>query len=163
LRLLAFSSDTGGANPRRQPGMTQPLATASPAIRSDPRLVDLEELQARIHALEQRVFHQNVRIPRHVTQADLQKLQLRMQRLERNLDSELWAARQREHTMLEMLSKPPLKQVARERITQLWRSDIPAASRRVHRATKRCWLELRHGWWPQLVAAWHQSLEKARH
>ncbi len=153
MRLLEFTCDTGGANPRRS------VTESEPAAR---RPVDLEELRARIYALERRVFQQNARISDNVSPADLQKLKLRIQRLEHSLNGELWAARQREYTLLEILSKPPLKQVARERITHLWRSEIPAMSRWLQQAIKHCWRELRHVWWPTLVAAWQESLDKAR-
>ncbi|UCC55862.1 MAG: hypothetical protein JSU75_11030 [Gammaproteobacteria bacterium] len=124
--------------------------------------VDLKGLQARISALEQRVHRQTGRITRRARMADLERLQLRVQRIEQTLNSELWAAHQREYTLLEMLSKPPLKKVASERIKQLWRSEIPAVSRWLHQSIKCCWLELRHVWWPTLVAAWQESLDKAR-
>ena len=85
-----------------------------------------------------------------------------MQRLEQNLNSELGAARQREHTMLEMLNKPPLKTAASERLKQLWHADIPALMRWLNRAMRRWWLDVQPGWWPKFAAAWQESLDQAR-
>jgi hypothetical protein len=123
---------------------------------------DLEALQARIHALEERILRQTGRIERRATIADLDKLQLRMQRLEQNLNSELRAAGQREHAMLKMLNKPPLKTVASERLKQLWHADIPALMRWLNRAMRRWWLDVQPGWWPKFAAAWQESLDQAR-
>jgi len=124
--------------------------------------VDLEALQARIHALEQRVQQQTSRIERRATIADLDKLQLRMRQLERSLNNELWAARQREHTMLEMLSKPPLKTAVVERIKQLWHSEVPVFKHWLRQATAEWWLDSQPGWWPRFAAAWQESLDRAR-
>ena len=181
MRLLEFSRDAGGANPRRTAVVAEPIPSAAPTPRNGSRptaqhskpgsrvfpiegntvlkpaqrrAVDLEELQSRIHALEQRVLHQTGRIERRATTADLDTLQLRMKRVEQSLNSELWAARQREHTMLEMLSKPPLETVVRNRFKRLWQSDIPAVMRWLPRTVQY--------WWPRFVAAWQESLDQAR-
>ena len=186
LRLLEFNRDAGGANPRRVAGGT-PATT--PATRFDARTtapgkttslrpfpvkgnnvlkparrnpVDLEALQTRIHALEQRIQQHSGRIERHAAVADLEGLQLRMKRLEQSLNSELWAARQREHTMLELLSKPPLKTALGERLRHAWQSDMPALLGWVQRAARQWWLDTQPGWWPRVAAAWQESLDQAR-
>jgi hypothetical protein len=124
--------------------------------------VDLEVLQSRIHALEQRVAQQTGRIEHRATTADLDKLQLRMKRLERSLNNELWAAQQREHTMLELLSRPSLKTAAIERIKHLWQSDVPASMRWLRQAATIWWQDSQPGWWPRFAAAWQESLDQAR-
>jgi hypothetical protein len=124
--------------------------------------VDLEALQSRIHALEQRVLQQTGRIERRATIADLDKLQLRMRNLERSLNNELWAARQREHTLLEMLSKPPLKAAAVKQIQHLWQSHVPAVVGWLQRTTRQWWQDNQPGWWPRFAAAWQEALDQAR-
>lgn len=189
LRLLEFNRDAGGANPRRPAVATAPLPARAPQPRKSSRPtaqagkpgkrlfpvadntvikparrspIDLEALQSRIHDLERRVRHHSGRIERHAAVADLETLQLRMQRLEQNLNSELWCARQREHTMLEMLSKPPLKTVVSKHLMHLWQSDIPAARHWLQRTTTSWWHDSQPGWWPRFAAAWQQSLDQAR-
>lgn len=189
MRLLEFGRDAGGANPRRTTTATQPAPSVTPAVRSGSKParhngipygplfstennklakptrrspVDLEALQARIHALEQRVHQQTGRIERRATIADLDKLQLRMRQLERSLNNELWAARQREHSMLELLSKPPLQRAVTERLRRLWQSDIPAARRWLQQAATVWWMDSQPGWWPRFAAAWQEALDQAR-
>lgn len=189
MRLLEFNRDAGGANPRRTTAVTKPAPAVTPAVRSGTRPakrngkpysriipiednnlmkparrspVDLEALQSRIHALEQRVLEQTGRIERRATIADLDRLQLRMRHLERSLNNELWAARQREHTMLEMISKPPLKTAAIKCIKHLWQSDVPAVMVWLQRAARQWWQDSQPGWWPRFAAAWQESLDKAR-
>jgi uncharacterized coiled-coil protein SlyX len=130
-----------------------------PARRSP---VDLEELQSRIHDLEQRVSEQTGRIERRATIADLDRLQLRMRQLERSLNNELWAAKQREHTLLELLSKPPLKTRAMERIKQLRQSDVPAIMRWLRQEAAIWWQDSQPHWWPRFAAAWQQARDQAR-
>ena len=188
MRLLEFNKDAGGANPRRTVDAESPSAapaatrfnarparqTGKPAsrvfpvtgnnvlkpVRRDP--AELEALQTRIHALEQRILHQTSRIERRAKTRDLDTLQVRMKRLEQSLNSELWAARQREHTMLELLSKPPLKTAVRDRLRQLWQADVPAIYRWLQRAGASWWQDTQPGWWPRFAAAWQESLERAR-
>jgi len=185
--LLEFNRDAGGANPRRVSATaTIPSASANrkgartvgkvhkpgrhrfpiegnnvlkPARHSP---VDLEALQTRIHALEQRIQHQTGRIGRRAAIADLDTLQQRMQRLEQSLNKELWAAHQREHTLLELLSKPPLKAALGKRIRRLWQSDIPVVRGWLQRAAHDWWLDSQPGWWPRFAAAWQESLDQAR-
>jgi hypothetical protein len=187
--LLEFARDAGGANPRRTAVTAKPIPSTPSATRDGSRPtrknskpgsrlfpiegsnllkpvrrspVDLETLQLRIHALEQRVLHQTSRIKRRAKTQDLDKLQLRMQRLEQSLNSELWAARQREHTMLDILSKPPLKTAVRNRFRQIWHSDLPAVACWLQRATASWWRDTQPGWWPRFAAAWQESLDQAR-
>lgn len=189
MRLLEFGRDAGGANPRRTTAVPEPAPAVTPALRKGTRPVkqngkpyrrifpsennklmkparrspvDLEALQARIHALEQRVQQQTGRIERRATTADLDQLQLRMRQLERSLNNELWAAKQREHTLLEMLSKPPLKTLAIERIRQLRQSDVPVIMRWLRQEAATWWRDSQPHWWPRFAAAWQESLDQAR-
>lgn len=191
MRLLEFNKDNAGANPRRAPAPTaaarkpraKPTAAARNKIRgltppgagkvfpiagkalirparSNP--VDLEQLQARIEFLESRLQSEPARTDHHATVDELESLQGRLQRLERDLETELWASRQREHTMLELLNRPPLKVTVRKYIRQLWHSDLPAAARWSRRLLRLWWLDVQPEWWPRLARAWQESLEKAR-
>ena len=124
--------------------------------------VDLEALQARIHTLEQRLLKQNDRSGEFASNGDLEALRIRMQRLEQSLRSELWAARQREHTMLELLSKPPLKRVLTERARHLQQTVLPAVLCWLQRVGAAWWQDSQPEWWPRFAAAWKESLERAR-
>lgn len=187
MRLLEFTRDAGGANPRRTAvaAAAKPAAatrvvrppagqtgrpgsqrfppkghTAMKPARRNP--VDLEALQSRIHTLEQRVQQQTGRIEHHARVADLDTLQMRIQRVEQTLNSELWAARQREHTMLEMLSTPPLKTAVLKRFKEFWQTGVPAIKRWLQQAAASWWRDTRPGWWPQFAAAWQEALDQAR-
>lgn len=190
MRLLEFNKDDGGANPQRSTGPaapSRPAAASTPArrrrmgglkppgagkvfpvagntliksARHSP--VDLEQLQSRIDFLENHLQSQATRLDEHATTQELKALQQRLQRLENDLDSELWASRQREHTMLELLSRPPLKVVIKNRLNQLWVSDLPAAGRWAWRILQLWWLDSQPEWWPRLARAWQESLDKAR-
>ncbi len=189
MRLLEFNRDAGGANPRRTAVIAAAKRSAvsrqasPPAAKADKTgglsrrfplqgnaavkparhsPVDLETLQSRIHSLEQRVQQQTGRIERRARLADLEKLQGRMQQVEQSLHRELWAARQREHTMLEMLSKPPLKTRVRQQIRHLSQSGIPAAKRWARQAANTWWQDSQPGWWAKFAAAWQEALAQAR-
>jgi len=82
-------------------------STSRKPIRRGP--IDLEQLQHRIAVLEQRIQTRAEQAGEHPAIKELALLKQRMKLLERNLENELWAARQREHTMLEILSQRPLK------------------------------------------------------
>jgi hypothetical protein len=89
-------------------------------------------------------------------------LQQRIKHLELSLDSELWASRQREHTMLELLNKPPFKEIARARLIRFRDRDIPVILAWLIRAARNWWLDNQPGWWPRFAQAWQESLDKAR-
>jgi hypothetical protein len=102
------------------------------------------------------------RIERRATTRDFEKLHERLQRLEGHLNGELWAARQREHTLLELLSKPSLQTQLRQRIRRLLDRDLPALLRWSRRAGTGWWRDTQPAWWPRLAAAWHEAREQAR-
>mgnify|MGYP001553117157 FL=1 len=192
MRLLEFNKDEGGANPRRPGSKSQPKKAASvrplptprqrtatakslsPAKRgfpvngntlpkpASPAPVDLEHLQERIAVLEKRLEKVSSRKDGRATVKELQKLQSRIRKMETSLDSELWAAKQREQTMLEMLAKPTLKARIRQRYAHFRKSDIPAIGRFLERAMRSWWQDSQPGWWPRLARNWKESLDKAR-
>jgi hypothetical protein len=124
--------------------------------------VDLEALQSRIHTLEQRVLQQTGRIDRRARLADHDTLQTRIKRVEQTLNTELWAARQREHTMLEMLCKPPLKTALCEPVKKFWQTGVPAIRHWLQQAAASWWQDTQPRWWPQFAAAWQDALDQAR-
>jgi len=123
--------------------------------------VDLEQLQQRIVVLEQRLQEVSGKAGK-ASVKELQQLQQRIYKLETSLDSELWQARQREHTMLEMLAKPTLKTRIRQRISRFISTDIPAIGRLLKRGLHGWWEDCQPGWWPRFARNWQDSLDKAR-
>ena len=192
MRLLEFNKDEGGANPRRPGSQAQPKKAASvrplptprqrtatpkstsPAMRgfpvngstlpkpASPPPIDLEHIQDRIALLEKRLEEVSSRKDGRATIKELKKLQLRIRKMETSLDSELWAAKQREQTMLEMLAKPTLKARIRQRFARFVKTDIPAIGRFLKRAMHSWWQDSQPGWWPNLARNWKESLDKAR-
>ena len=124
--------------------------------------VDLEQLQERIAILEKRLESVSGKTDRQASVKELQQLQQRMRSLETSLDNELWLARQREHTMLEMLAKPSLKVRIQQRFTRFLKSDMPTIGRFLQRAMHNWWQDSQPGWWPRLASNWKESLDKAR-
>ena len=124
--------------------------------------IDLEQLQHRIAVLEQRIQTRAEQSGEHPAIKELALLKQRMKLLERNLESELWAARQREHTMLEILSQRPLKVVIKQKLIKLWRVQLPAIGRWLQAAANEWWTDNQPRWWENLAQAWRESLEKAR-
>jgi hypothetical protein len=86
----------------------------------------------------------------------------RMLRLERLLEGELGTARQREHTLLEMLHRPPFTQLVKQRLTRFWQQDLPTAGHWLQRAAQVWWRDSQPCWWPQFIRTWQTSLEQAR-
>jgi hypothetical protein len=176
MRLLELGGDGGNANPQRPSGRTTPAGPTppgsgkgfpvagntlvKPARNSSP--VDLEQLQARIDFLENRLQNQAERLGEQPTLEELERLRQHMRRLEQDLETELWAAQQREHTLLELLSRPPLKQILNNRLRQFWQADLPAAGRWIQRMLQIWWLDAQPEWWPRFARAWQESLDKAR-
>jgi len=134
--------------------------TTRKPIRRGP--IDLEQLQNRIAILERRIQARAEHTGAHPAVKDLEALKARMKLLERNLESELWAARQREHTMLEMLSRRPFKVAVKQQVMKIWRVKLPAIGRWLLAAGHAWWVDNQPRWWPQLASAWRESLEKAR-
>ena len=124
--------------------------------------IDLEQLQQRMDLLEKRLQKQSTNPDNRNLLQELRQLQQRIKRLELSLDNELWAARQREHTMLELLNRPPLKEIVRTRLIRFRDSDLPVILAWLKRAARNWWLDSQPGWWPQFAQAWQESLDKAR-
>jgi hypothetical protein len=192
MRLLEFNKDEGGANPRRPGGKPETRKTASVSPLPAPRQrtatpksmspakrgfpingntlpkpvttppIDIEQLQERIAVLEKRLTEVSARSGKQATVRELIKLQQRMRSLESNLDNEIWQARQREHTMLEILTKNSLKERIRTRFTRFVKKDIHAIRRFLKGAFNSWWDDSQPGWWPGLARNWKESLDKAR-
>jgi hypothetical protein len=186
MRLLEFNLDAGGANPQSQPpaktppkqavrpvklakppaspaksGKVIPLKTgAAPARTRKP--IDLEQLQQRIEVLEQRILARHGKTAEHPANRDLELLKQRVSRLQQSVHAELWAARQREHTMLEMLSKPSFKAVVIQRLNTFRQHQLPAAGRWLLGCSQQWWQDSQPGWWAGFAQAWQESLDKAR-
>jgi hypothetical protein len=186
MRLLEFNLDAGGANPQSH-ASTQPpskkvarpvklakpaAATArsgklfplnageTPAIPRKP--IDLEHLQQRIELLERRILARAETGAEHPASRDLELIKQRVARLQQSVHSELWAARQREHTMLQLLSKPSFKTALKQRIELLWRQQLPAAARWLVASAQQWWRGCQPDWWSAFAHAWQDSLNKAR-
>ena len=123
---------------------------------------DLEKLQQRVATLEKRIRERAAKNSATITTNELEQLKLRLQKLERNINSELWAARQREHTMLEMLAKPPLHVRIGCRMTRIKTHNLPAIGRWLKEASIEWFQDRQPGWWPTFAQAWKESLDKAR-
>jgi hypothetical protein len=136
-------------------------STTRKPVRRGP--IDLEQLQHRIAVLERRIQARPEAPGEHPAVKDLERLKQRMKLLERNLESELWAARQREHTMLEILSRRPLKFVIKQYLVRVWRTHLPATGRWLQAAAREWWEDNQPRWWLAFARAWQESLEKARH
>jgi hypothetical protein len=125
--------------------------------------INLEQLHQRIEVLERRIQARLLKQGDSAKMEDLEQLHKRLIMLERRIDTELWTARQREHTLLEMLAKPPLKTVVHQRARQLCNS-VPRACWCWFKAFgKEWWLDCQPLWWPRFAAAWQEALERARH
>lgn len=187
MRLLEFDKDTSGANPRR-PGQgvekhkiaaripenllasaeTAPSASVLPPPRRMPlkqaarKPVDLEQLQERMGFIERRLQQQARQTGNFATTRELEKLRLRMQVLERGLEHELGAARQREHRMLAALDRASLKTRLHQRLMRLWLYDLPVTAGWLERAARSWWHDSQPEWWPRFTRAWREALDQAR-
>ncbi len=136
-----------------------PLPQSGPARRKP---INLEQLQQRIEVLEQRIQTRLMKQGDAAKKDDLEQLQKRMKLLERRIDTELWTARQREHTLLEMLAKPPLKTVIHQRARRLC-TRVPHTCWCWFKAFgKEWWLDCQPLWWPKFASAWQEALAQAR-
>ena len=147
---------------RLPPGKAYPIEgnTLRKPVQRSP--IDLEQLQQRIELVEKCLQEQSGNVDNRTLLKELGHLQQRIKRLELNLDTELWVSRQREHTMLELLNKPPFKVVAKARLIRFRDADIPVILGWLQRAAQNWWLDSQPGWWPRFAQAWQESLEKAR-
>jgi hypothetical protein len=137
-------------NPRTQPG----------TARRKP--INLEQLHQRIEVLERRIQARLLKQDDAAKKEDLEHILRRMKLIERRIDTELWTARQREHTLLEMLAKTPLKTVALQRAQQLCNTAPRACWRWLKAFGREWWLDCQPLWWPKFAAAWQEALERAR-
>jgi hypothetical protein len=124
--------------------------------------IDLEQLQNRIEVLEQRIKARTEALGDEVAARDLEKLKQRMKLLEHNINNELWAAKQREYNMLQMMAKPTLKTALRQGYAKLKSKTAPAMLAALRESYRHWWLNSQPGWWQAFMTAWHESLDKAR-
>ena len=124
--------------------------------------IDLEQLQQRIEMLEQRLLVRTEGGAEHPASRDLELLKQRVARLQLSVHSELWAAKQREHTMLEILSRPSFTQAMKQRIRHCRDKQLPAAGCWCMAASRQWWQECQPDWWAGFARAWQDSLYKAR-
>ena len=138
-----------------------PLKTArTPSTPCKP--IDLEQLQNRIEVLEQRIKARTEALGDEVAARDLAKLKQRMKLLEHNINNELWAAKQREYNMLQMMAKPTLKFALKQGYAKLKSKTAPAILAKLSESYRYWWLDSQPGWWQSFMAAWRESLDKAR-
>jgi hypothetical protein len=183
MRLLEFNRDTGGANPQTlaaakpaskkaaRPVKLTPRATPParpsrvppPKAPATPRKpIDLEQLQQRIEVLERRMQSRAHDGSEHPASHDLELLKQRVGRLQQSVHAELWASRQREHTMLQILSKPSFKTALLQRLKHIRTKQLPAAGRWIVATARQWWQNSHPQWWPAFARAWQESLDKAR-
>jgi flagellar motility protein MotE (MotC chaperone) len=124
--------------------------------------IDLEQLQQRIVVLEQRIKARSEALGDEVAARDLAQLKQRMKLLEHNINNELWAAKQREYNMLQMMAKPTLKTALKQGYAKLKSKTAPAVLASLVGSYRYWWLNSQPGWWQGFMAAWHESLDKAR-
>lgn len=149
--------------PPQQHNTVYPLhgnAAVQQPVRRKP--IDLEQLQQRIEVLEKRMRQRERNNSSGISAKDIKQLRQRMQLLERSMHNELWSARQREHALLEMLARPPLTTSLRLKGRKLLQQDLPATGRKLHSAGSAWWQDHQPEWWPQFMAAWQESLDRAR-
>jgi len=176
MRLLEFNQANSSSDPQQAahiavqikdlPGKSEARVfsikgnTVRTPVQRGP--VDLEKLLLRVTTLEKRIKERAARNSVTITTNELEQLKQRLLKLERNIDSELWAARQREHTMLEMLAKPPLATRIWRRTAHFKTHNLPAIGRWLKEAAIE-WLQDRQpDWWPAFARACKESLDKAR-
>ena len=126
------------------------------------RPVELVRLQHRIDELEKRIQQRIARQADAARREDLEKLGIRMKALERRVDNELWAARQREHYLLELLARPSLAVRVKLGAQQLWKTAPPLIWAGCKSCGAALWEDAQPLWWPRFAAAWQQAWDKAR-
>lgn len=129
------------------------------------RPIDLEQLQQRLELLERRI-QERVRAQAEQGAApanrELEQLRARMKLLERRIEGELWSARQREHTLLEMLARPTLQARVKSQLAHLLTTAPDVILRWVQTGGKAWWTDAQPLWWPRFATAWHEALQRAR-
>lgn len=182
MRLLEFPRDASAANPlHTSPEPVQPINSPEqvkseasqprrhahlpiegntlrkPARRSP---IDLEHLQQRIEAVEKRLLLRARR--QNVPEKDVEALRQRLKKLESNVGRELWAARQREQALLELLARPTPGQLVMQRLRRVRTHGLPASRRWLADAGREWWQDHQPGWWTGFARAWQESLDRAR-
>ncbi len=189
MRLLEFESAASGANPKtailgRNPakkpaekhGSTLRSNAAIPApgrvytvdgsaavgqtVRRAP--IDLEQLQQRVEVLERRLRERARQAGTRLPAKDLQQLKERLKLLERSVHNELWAAKQREHSLLELLARPPLKTVISQRAKRFAAHTLPTTGRWLKHECYEWWRLSQPLWWTRLARAWREAYDQAR-
>lgn len=125
-------------------------------------VIDLEQLQQRIDLLEHRIQARLNKQGDASWKEELEQLRHRMKLVERKLETELWAAKQREYTLLEMLAKPARKTAIKQCLSRMLHSIPAAAWHWLKAAGKEWWLDCQPLWWPKFSAAWQEALSRAR-
>lgn len=152
---------------RTSPADARVFPINSPSTDKSPRRrpIDLEQLQRRIEALERRI-QERTRTQAAATSApadkELEQLRQRMKLLERRIEGELWSARQREHTLLEILAKPPLHIRLKQQLVRFLHTAPVAVMDFMHTGGKAWWQHAQPMWWPRFAAAWQEALNRAR-
>jgi len=72
-----------------------------------------------------------------------------MKLLEHNINNELWAAKQREYNMLQMMAKPTLKTALRQGYAKLKSKTAPSMLAALNESYRHWWLNSQPGWWIQ--------------
>ena len=157
---VAGRSDRNSSTPAKK-ARVYPLKSAqTPSTLRKP--IDLEQLQNRIEVLEQRIKARTEALGDEVAAKDLAKLKQRMKLLEHNINNELWAAKQREYNMLQMMAKPTLKTALRQGYAKLKSKTAPAMLAALNESYRHWWLNSQPAWWQAFMSAWRESLHKAR-
>ena len=186
MRLLEFNRDTGGANPQTLAAAKPPSKKATRPVKLKPRAatpersakvlslntaeipamvrrpIDLEQLQERIEVLEQRIQTRAQNSAEHPASRDLEILKQRVGRMQQSIHAELWAARQREQTMLEILSRPSFKTALLRRIEGIKTRQLASAGQWTKSTARQWWLDCQPHWWSAFARAWQESFDKAR-
>ena len=186
MRLLEFNRDTGGANPQILAAAKLPSKKAARPVKLTPRAatpersakvlslntaetpaierrpIDLEQLQERIEVLEQRIQTRPQDGAEHPASRDLEMLKQRVGRMQQSIHAELWAARQREQAMLEILSRPSFKTALLRRIEGIKTRQLPSAGHWTISTARQLWLDCQPRWWSAFARAWQESFDKAR-
>lgn len=139
---------------------------ARPPEKPRRRPIDLEQLQLRIEVLERRIQERaRAQAERDGTPAnrEMEQLRARMKLLERRIEGELWSARQREHTLLEMLARPTLQTQVKQQVTQVLNNAPDTILRWLRSGWRAWWHQAQPLWWPRFASAWQEALQRARH
>ena len=139
-----------------------PIKASNLAAPSQRGPIDLENLQQRIAALEKRIKLRVEKNQASISTPELEQLRQRLVTLERNINNELWAAKQREYTLLEMLTRPSLSARIGQGLTRIKSHHLPAIGRCLKDASREWWEDRQPQWWPRFAQAWQESIDKAR-